>query len=101
MVMTVYNHVQGVKKDHKKAAEYYMRAAELIPPLAEVNGKKVAPRELTTEMQQSLLSMFHLGLIYSQGEDGMERSAEEAFKWWRKASKYKHPQSIYNMGTEW
>lgn len=84
-----------MKKDHKKAKEYYIRAANLVPALLDAAGK---PTDMPTEAQQSLLSMFHLGLIYSQGEDGVERNPEEAFKWWRKAARYKHPQSIYNMG---
>lgn len=96
-------HLQGVKKDHLKAAEYFKRAADKIAPLVVDNGRFVPPPGLdvakSTETQQSLLSMFDLGLIYSQGEDGVEADPMEACRWWHRAAIYRHPQSMYNFGA--
>lgn len=42
---------------------------------------------------------FQLGMIYNQGCDGVEKSEEEAVRWWTVSAKLGNPVAMFNLGV--
>lgn len=90
----------GIEKDHKKALEWYKKAAELEypPSYAAIgyyheNGLGVE-KNVNTAMEYYELgadldnpqSMYYIGKLYENGE-GVKQNAKTAVKWYKKALK--------------
>ena len=113
MLGHMYHHAKGVKKDMKKAFEYYSRAASGFDWLAMYNVAMFKENGWGTEKNEEEAfrdymvcadrGQFHeamrvVGSMYLTGR-GVNKDVDKALDWTRRAVNKGNPRAMYNLGV--